>query len=130
MWLSITSSVVSLGYMLGLCYLSFIGAGHLGRYYRRYWIRSDDLLHFLAFLLLTLLLRVMFSTQMYRKYLRHPKRWAAGLALTLAIFIESVQLVLPTRHATWFDLCLHAAGICAFLAMDKAIEGPIERLVA
>lgn len=118
-----------MAYMLGLCYLSFIGAGHLGRYYRRYWIQGDDLLHFLAFLLLTMLLRVMFSTPMYRKYLGHPKRWAAGLALTLAIFIESVQAVLPTRHATWFDLVLHASAICLFLAMDKAIARPIDRLV-
>lgn len=128
-FLTITSSVVSLAYMLSLCYLSFIGAGHLGRLYRRYWIQSDDLLHFLAFLLLALLFRVMFFTPLYRKHLRHPKRWAAGMALVLAVFIESVQLVMPTRHATWFDLSLHAAGVCVFLVMDKAIERPIEHLI-
>jgi glycopeptide antibiotics resistance protein len=46
----------------------------------------------------------------------------AWAALGISFLIESIQLVMPTRHASLLDIILHVSGIALFFVVDMMIE--------
>lgn len=126
---AITSTSAALIFILTMCYLSFIKAGKLGILYRTLGIRADDIFHILSFILLAFLLRIMFSTSVYRSTIKNPRIWGAWVTLGISLFIEWVQLFIPTRHASLLDVVLHISGIAIFIIIDMTIESKIRRKV-
>jgi glycopeptide antibiotics resistance protein len=124
---SITTTSAALICVLTVCYLSFIKAGKLGILYRTFGIRGDDIFHVLSFILLAFLLRIMFSTSLYRPAIKNPRIWVAWVTLGISLFIESIQIVMPTRHASLLDIILHASGIAIFFVADMVIENITRR---
>ncbi len=112
--LSIAATAASFFYVSTLCYLSFISAGSLGELYRRTGIGGDDILHTLSFIALGFVLFASFSSYFYRRFVKSPRAWSVFVSAILAIVIELVQVSMPTRHASFFDLSLHASGILIF----------------
>ena len=119
---SIVASTVTLSYALAIFYLSFVNAGTLGAIYKRVGIRGDNLLHVLSFVLLAVLIRFMFSTQLYKIRIQNPRAWSVFTAVFLSGVLEFLQLFMPTRHASVRDLLLHAAGIFIFFIVDRGID--------
>lgn len=111
---SYAASAASFGYIGLLFYLSFIRADELGALYRRTGIEGDDILHILAFAVLGLLMFASFSSSLYRGLIRSPRAWSIASSMALAVVIELVQTNMPTRHASFIDLALHALGIIIF----------------
>jgi len=112
--LSVAATAASFIYVSSLCYLSFISAGSLGELYRRTGIGGDDILHIMSFVALGFVLFASFSTYFYRRVVKSPRAWSVFVSAILAIVIELVQVSMPTRHASFFDLSLHASGILIF----------------
>ena len=120
---SIAASTVTLFYALAIFYLSFVSAGTLGAIYKRVGIRGGvSLLHVLAFALLAVLIRFMFSTRLYKIRIQNPRAWSVFTAVFLSGVLEFLQLFMPTRHASVRDLLLHAAGIFIFFIVDRGID--------
>jgi VanZ family protein len=120
---SIAASTVTLFYALAIFYLSFVSAGTLGAIYKRVGIRGGvSLLHVLAFALLAVLIRYMFSTRLYKTWIPNPRAWSVYTAGILAGILEFLQVFMPTRHARARDLLLHAAGIFIFFIVDRGMD--------
>jgi glycopeptide antibiotics resistance protein len=119
---SITATSAAMTYVAALCYLSFIRSGRLGMLYRAFGIRNDNVFHILCFILLAFLLRLMFSTRLYRPAIQSPRIWSVSVAIGISLSIELIQLFTPTRHGTSLDFFLHAAGIAIFFIIDKATQ--------
>ncbi|MDO9111685.1 MAG: VanZ family protein [Desulfatirhabdiaceae bacterium] len=120
---SIVASTVTLSYTLAIFYLSAVSAGTLGMIYKRAGIiHGVGLLHVLSFVLMGFLIRFMFSTQFYRKWIQNPRLWSVCTTVFLAGVLEFLQWFMPTRHARARDLLLHAAGIFIFFIVDWGME--------
>ena len=119
---SIVTSTVTLSYALAIFFLSFVSAGTLGEIYKRAGIRGVNLLHMLSFALLAFLLRLMFSTRLYKTKISNPCAWSVYASVILAGVLEFLQVFMPTRHARVRDLLLHAAGIFIFFIIDRGMD--------
>ena len=114
MAVSVGATGLALAYVFMICYASFVGADTLGELYRRSGIEGDDILHVLSFVLLGFILFIAFSSALYRNSIRAPRAWSIFMSALLSIIIELAQISMPTRHASLFDLSLHASGILIF----------------
>jgi glycopeptide antibiotics resistance protein len=111
---SVATTAASFFYISTICYLSFISAGSLGDLYRKTGIDGDDILHVLSFVVLGFVVYSAFSSHIYKKFVKFPRAWSVIVSAILAVVIELVQVNMPTRHASFFDLSLHASGTFIF----------------
>ncbi|MGD9973952.1 MAG: hypothetical protein AB7S77_12905 [Desulfatirhabdiaceae bacterium] len=119
---SIAIASVALSCILAIFYFSLIQADTLELFYQWIGIGNDTFLHVLSFFLLSCVIRLMLSTRFFRGLIQKPGAWSAGIAMSLSVIIETVQLVTTTRHGLLRDLWLHAAGIMLFLVCDLSFE--------
>jgi VanZ family protein len=64
----------------------------------------------------------MFSTRLYKKLTQNPRVWSVYTSAFLSVTLEVAQMFMPTRHASVFDMLLHAAGIFIFFVIDSGID--------
>ena len=119
---SIAASTIALSYALIIFYMSFVSAGTLHVIYKRVGIGGDNLPHVLSFVLLAFLIRFMFSTRLYKKLTQCPRVWSVYTSAFLSVTLEISQVFMPTRHASFLDMLLHAAGIFIFFVIDSGID--------
>lgn len=74
---------------------------------------SDKIIHFTEFFILMLILLKTFS------YYSFKRQWLAalGVAITLAILSEVVQIFVPSRNFSYYDLIADLLGISLALAL-------------
>lgn len=126
---SIAAGTAALSYTLTVFFFSFVSAGTLQIYYKWAGIESDNLLHVFSFVLLPFLIRLMFSTKLFKAVIQNPRAWSVTIAVFLSVILEMLQAAMPTRHAAVLDLSLHSAGILLFLACDVGFEKLQKQLI-
>ena len=90
-------------YLLVLLGLFLIPADYLLAVYSMTGITGDGLFHFVSFLILALFLHSIL--RMY--YIHRQLSWIITITIILALLIEALQYLLPTRDASMIDLILH-----------------------
>ena len=97
---------------------SIISAEQLGGVYKDVGIAGDNILHIAIFVLFAFLLRLALNSYAVRR----PLLFTAIGGVFVAVILEGIQLLIPTRHAMLLDFGLHVSGVAVYIALDVLIR--------
>jgi len=117
---SILSAAVVFLYLLLVVSLFFIGRDSLLVIYSFFGIVNDNILHVPAFFVMAFLVRLMFSSRIFK--VKDPLIWCSVVAIVLGIVLELAHLYVPSRTFNPVDMALNMVGIVLYIAVDFLVE--------